>query len=97
MRNRKLIAFVLSGVFPGLGQFYNGQWLKGAAFVVAGLVLSWLSARVLPGDLEGLVANPPGPGALALVGLLLAAWLWSAVDAWRAGSPGERRREPGAP
>ena len=39
---RKVVASFLSSVFPGLGQFYNRQPIKGAAFLVAGLALSWL-------------------------------------------------------
>ena len=81
--NRKVVALVLSGIFPGLGQLYNRQWLKGAAFVVAGLVLSWLVGRALPGDLDALAAAPLAPGVLAALGLLLAVWVWSVVDAWR--------------
>ena len=34
---RKMVALVLSGIFPGLGQFYNRQPLKGTG--------SWWLAR----------------------------------------------------
>src|SRR5262245_54564564 len=30
---RKLVALILSGIFPGLGQIYNRQPIKGAAFL----------------------------------------------------------------
>lgn len=33
------IAIILSGVFPGVGQFYVGDMAKGAAFFIASLVL----------------------------------------------------------
>ncbi len=33
------IAIILSGIFPGVGQFYNEDWAKGAAFFIASLVL----------------------------------------------------------
>ena len=81
--NRRVVALILSGIFPGLGQLYNRQWLKGAAFVVAGLVLSWLLTRALPGDLEALSSASVDPSTFWALGLLLAVWLWSLVDAWR--------------
>src|SRR5262245_60581746 len=81
--NRKMVALVLSGIFPGLGQLYNRQWVKGAVFVLAGSVLCWLATRALPGDLESLVSSPPGGGVLGEALLLLVVWLWSIVDAWR--------------
>jgi len=33
------IAIVLSGIFPGVGQFYNGDMAKGAAFFITSLIL----------------------------------------------------------
>jgi len=81
-RPRKIVALVLSGIFPGLGQFYNRQPVKGAAFVVAGVVLSWLSGRALPSDL--LAPAPLKADLLVPLCLLLAIWLWSLIDAWRA-------------
>ena len=80
---RKVVALALAGIFPGLGQLYNREWLKGAAFVVAGLGLSWLLGRALPGDLEALASAAVDASALWALGLLLAVWLWSVVDAWR--------------
>jgi len=82
-RRRAIVAFFLSGVFPGLGQFYNRQPLKGGAFLVAGVALSWLIGRVVPTDLMTLASAPVGTDAILLLSLLLAIWLWSAIDAWR--------------
>ena len=84
-RRRAVIAFFLSGVFPGLGQFYNHQALKGGAFVVAGVALSWLIGRVVPTDLMALASASMGTDAILLLCLLLAIWLWSVIDAWRVG------------
>jgi TM2 domain-containing membrane protein YozV len=78
-----MIALFLSGVFPGLGQLYNHQPLKGGAFLVAGVALSWLIGRVVPNDL--MASASVGADAILLLCLLLAIWLWSAVDAWRVG------------
>ncbi|HXJ83319.1 MAG TPA: hypothetical protein VMS64_32125 [Candidatus Methylomirabilis sp.] len=84
------MALILSGIFPGLGQFYNRQPAKGVAFVVAGVVLSWLAQRALPADLltQSLQPGQPVqnllPVALILpVCLLLIVWLWCLIDAWR--------------
>ena len=83
MDRRKIVALILSGIFPGLGQFYNRQALKGTAFVVAGGALTWLMGLALPGDL--LTQNPPVLSATLLLslGLLLIVWIWSLIDAWQ--------------
>jgi len=81
-RRRKIIALILSGIFPGLGQLYNRQPNKGAVVLAAGVVLGWLLGRAVPPDPLALAQ----PGANLIVPLcgLLALWLWSAIDAWRA-------------
>lgn len=33
------VAIILSGVFPGIGQIYNEDWAKGAAFFIASILL----------------------------------------------------------
>jgi TM2 domain-containing membrane protein YozV len=33
------VAALLSAALPGLGQFYNRQWAKGASFLVATLII----------------------------------------------------------
>ena len=84
-RRRAIVAFFLSGVFPGLGQFYNRQPLKGGALLVAGGALSWLIGRMVPTDLMALASGSVGTDAILLLCLLLAIWLWSVIDAWRVG------------
>jgi hypothetical protein len=81
-RRRQTIALVLSGIFPGLGQFYNRQHVKGALFVIAAGVLSWLIGRGMPAEPLALVH--PGAALTVPTVVLLALWLWSSVDAWRA-------------
>ena len=83
----KVVALVLSGIFPGIGQFYNRQPMKGAGFLVAGAVLSWVAGRAVPVDqlMQNLLAGK-SPLSLALIlplCLLLIVWCWSLVDAWR--------------
>jgi len=80
-----MVAFFLSGVFPGLGQLYNRQALKGGAFLVAGVALSCLIGRMVPTDLVALASASVGTDAILLVCLLLAIWVWSVIDAWRVG------------
>lgn len=85
VRRRKVIALILSGIFPGLGQFYNHQHIKGVAFLVAGVVLNWVLARALPADVLALVR--PEANLIVLFCVLLALWLWSVIDAWRMAGP----------
>jgi hypothetical protein len=79
------LAGVLSGMMPGLGQFYCRQWGKGAGFLVGMLVadagtgvthtvLDVLQSGHLPQDLT-----------MFLVGslLVLAIAVWSIIDAIR--------------
>jgi hypothetical protein len=81
-RRRQVIALMLSGIFPGIGQLYNRQPVKGAIGVVLGLVLTWAAARAAPADPVALAQ--PGADALGPLLALLAVWVWSLVDAWRA-------------
>jgi hypothetical protein len=79
---RKVIALFLSGIFPGLGQLYNRQFIKAVMFLVGGLVLSWLLGRAAPSDLVALLSAPPGSTLIIPLCLLLAIWIWSLIDAW---------------
>ena len=83
VNRRRTIALILSGVFPGLGQFYNRQPTKGAVFLGLGVVLGWLVARAVPLDPVELAERGIGLNASLAVLVLLAIWLWSVVDAWR--------------
>ena len=81
LRRRKLFAFFLSGIFPGLGQLYNRDFVKGVLFLVVGVALSWLIERAVPTDL----LTPTLESRLLVpLFLLLAIWTWSVIDAWRA-------------
>jgi hypothetical protein len=82
-RQRKLTALVLSGIFPGLGQFYNRQPIKAVLFLVGGIVPSWLWARAVSPDPFALLR--PDATTLVILCVLVAVWSWSLVDAWRAG------------
>lgn len=80
-RQRQLVGLILSGIFPGLGQLYNRQYLKGLLFIVPGAVLTWLVLRAMPAD--PLALAQPNPALLLRILLLLGFWLWAVVDAWR--------------
>lgn len=82
-RRRRAVALILSGIFPGLGQFYNRQPIRGVVFLGLGVVLSWFVARAVPLDPMELIERGIGRDAYLAVLVLLAIWLWSVVDAWR--------------
>ena len=80
-RRRQLVGFILSGIFPGLGQLYNREYLKGVLFLTAGAVLIWFLGRATPTDLLALAQ--PSTTLILLLATLLAIWLWAIIDAWR--------------
>jgi hypothetical protein len=82
------VAGILSGVVPGLGQFYNRQWGKGIGFLMGIIALSVvLSSAIDPKALERAAQAGTTPDNLGLIFLLLlvilAVALWSVVDAAR--------------
>jgi TM2 domain-containing membrane protein YozV len=82
--SQKWAALVLSALLPGLGQLYNGQWAKGAAFLAAFLVL-------VPSPAWLLVLGPVGVVGVVLLPLT---WLWSMIDAWRGADRARSTTEP---
>jgi hypothetical protein len=82
-RRRQVVGFILSGIFPGLGQLYNREYLKGVLFIVPSAVLTWLVFRAAPTDLLALAQ--PSTTLMLLLAALLAIWLWAIIDAWRVG------------
>ena len=81
-RKSNQIALLLSGIHPGLGQFYNEDWLKGLVFFVGSLILT---AYLLPESyLDILRMKIRVTGDLLLRLLLLGAfWGLSIYDADR--------------
>ena len=82
-RRRPWLAALLSGLFPGLGQLYNGEGLKGLLFVLAGVIT--MIGPFNPFDVEVDIDDPmPGLIKMLLVSApfsLIA--LWSAIDGYR--------------
>ena len=79
---RQWIALILSGVFPGLGQFYLRAWGKGAAFLIVGVAASWILGDLISVQdlMTGLLPHPLV--VLGVLFLLLAVFIWSVADAW---------------
>jgi hypothetical protein len=81
---RPVVAVVLSGIFPGLGQLYNRERLKALLFGVGGVVTAF--GPFSPVDVEIDLRDPATGLRTALLASLpfLAIALWSVVDAYRA-------------
>jgi TM2 domain-containing membrane protein YozV len=97
-RRSPIVAVILSGLFPGLGQLYNRQRVKALLFLgggagllfLGGRVLSALSSSLLDVDID---VDDPAAGMwklyfiarpfLAVALACLAIQLWSVIDAYR--------------
>lgn len=87
-RKNPTVAGILSGLMPGLGQFYCGRWKKGFAFLIGALILD----AVLGVSAGFFTLLQAGPGRYTLdtvMSVLLPAIpflgfaLWSVLDAVR--------------
>ena len=84
------VAALLSALLPGLGQFYNRQWAKGAGFLVttllldAGLGVTSETLSVFQSMLSRSGGDDVNVGSFVLRMLPLAAIaMWSITDAAR--------------
>jgi hypothetical protein len=82
-KRSRLIAITLSGLFPGLGQLYNGDPWRALAFAVAGALTAFgpwnpLAVEI---DLDDPVAGLRNVLLSSLPFLAIASW--SVIDAWR--------------
>lgn len=68
--HKKTGAALLSVVIPGLGQFYNRQWLKGLVFLLVGSVGIYFIFHDLIGYLRGLSTLGEFPSRMVKVGKL---------------------------
>lgn len=82
-RRSPLIAVILSGTFPGLGQLYNRERLKALLFFGGGLLTAFGPFNPLDVDID--LDNPAAGLRNVLLASLpfLAVALWSVVDAYR--------------
>lgn len=67
---KKTGAALLSAIIPGLGQFYNRQWLKGLVFLLVGSAGIYYIAHDLMGHLHGLITLGEFPSRMVKVGKL---------------------------
>jgi len=82
MRRQTATAVTLSGVFPGLGQLYNGEVVKAVLFFATGTALSWPVARTVFVEPLALIERGASFSVILAASFLLVVWLWSLVDAW---------------
>ncbi|WP_419885259.1 ABC transporter permease subunit [Paenibacillus sp. B-A-8] len=68
--HKKTGAALLSVVVPGLGQFYNRQWLKGLVFLLVGSIGIYFIFHDLIGYLRGLSTLGEFPSRMVKVGKL---------------------------
>jgi hypothetical protein len=82
-RRRQVMSFILSGIFPGLGQLYNREYLKAALFIIPGAVLTWLVSLALPPSPDVLALRQQIASLILLLVALFAVWIWAIIDAWK--------------
>jgi TM2 domain-containing membrane protein YozV len=95
------VAALLSAALPGLGQFYNRQWAKGASFVLATVIID-SSLRVTFETMTVLQnAFLRGQGSEVNIGSfllrmlpLVAIAMWSITDAARTAKASQRPASP---
>jgi hypothetical protein len=82
-RRSPLVAVVLSGLFPGLGQLYNRERLKALLFGIGGVVTA--VGPFSPLDVNIDLDNPAAGMRNVLLASLpfLVVALWSVIDAYR--------------
>ena len=82
-RRNPVVAVLLSGLFPGLGQLYNRERLKALLFGVGGAVAGFGPFSPVDVDID---LNNPAAGLrnvlLASLPFLVIA-MWSVIDAYR--------------
>ena len=87
-RRSPILAVVLSGLFPGLGQLYNRERLKALLFFAGGVLTAFGPLNPLDVDID--LSDPaPGLRKVLLASLpFLAIATWSVIDAYRTAQRG---------
>jgi hypothetical protein len=81
-----VIAGILSLVIPGLGQMYAGKEDRGAAILVAGIIIGTLALiwQTLYIPYSSNQATYPYPFyRISLVSYAVVFWIWQIIDAYR--------------
>ena len=82
-RRSPLLAMILAGFFPGLGQLYNGQRWKALLFFIGGVATAFGPLDPLAVDID-LDAPAVGLAKVLLYSLpFLLVASWSVIDAFR--------------
>ena len=99
-RSPKLAA-LLSAVLPGLGQFYNQEWVKGAGFLISTLVIDAVlgvtteTMTLFQSAFFGGQAGKVNVSSFVLRILpLVALAMWSIADAARTAKASQRPAQP---
>ena len=95
------VAALLSAALPGLGQFYNRQWAKGASFLLGTLIIDSSlgvtseTMTVFQSAFFGGQGAPINVGSFVLRMLpLVAIAMWSITDAARTAKASQRPPHP---
>ncbi len=101
MRRNPWLAFGLSALIPGTGQFYNGQYMKGVpqlGAALGGSALVFSAVRDNYQDIYGdwIDADDDDQGAVYGGLLWLGGLLWSVIDAPASANRINRERQPGS-
>ncbi|MCB9745553.1 MAG: caspase family protein [Alphaproteobacteria bacterium] len=79
-RHNPYIAGGLSGVLPGSGQMYNGQWLRGGGMMLGSVAMLGTGFALFnTQESQAFTGSPIGPNALTAMGWML--YGWSVSDA----------------
>src|SRR5574341_1123024 len=83
-RKNPKLALILSALFPGLGQIYNNQVLKGIALIALNTVVNFLLIKPLEGLISSIGSKPDNSTlfivtAYTVIGLIL--WVYAIIDA----------------
>jgi len=93
-RKNPKLALILSAIFPGLGQIYNNQVLKGIALIALNTVVNFLLIKPLEGLISSLDSKPDNStlfivASYTVIGLIL--WVYAIIDAKRTAERINRR------
>jgi hypothetical protein len=80
------LALILSAVFPGLGQIYTKQVLKGIIIALLNIVINLLLIEPLRRLMESVESTPDKPTLFIVTGYTVAGlvlWLYAIIDAKR--------------
>jgi len=81
-----IIAGLLSLIVPGLGQIYAGKGDRGAAILVAGIIVGTLALiwqTLYAANASNLTTYPYPLYRISLAAYAMVFWIWQVIDAYR--------------